>query len=85
MLEKWLSTGPSTRRERNLGSPFRISLASDNDSRRKGSRGTAGEGAEQGPEEGRILPEESVGDKEAEKEAVKQVRIAFHSFYDRVD
>ena len=78
MLEKWLSTGPSTRRERSLASAVSGSGG-------KGSCGTAGEGAEQGPEEGRILPEESVGDKEAEKEAVKQVRIAFHSFYDRVD
>ena len=64
---------------------FRISIASAvNDSGGKGSRGTAGEGAEQGPEEGRILTEESVGDQEAEKEAVEQVRnffrIAAHSF-----
>ena len=82
-----LSTGSSSRRERKLGSPFRVSLASAvNDSGGKGSRGAAGEGAEQGPEEGRILPEESVGNQEAEKEAVKQVRyffrIAAHSFCD---
>ena len=82
-----LSTGSSSRRERKLGSPFRISLASAvNDSGGKGSRGAAGEGAEQGPEEGRILPQESVGNQEAEKEAVKQVRyffrIAAHSLCD---
>ena len=81
------STGSSSRRERKLGSQFRISLASAvNDSGGKGSRGAAGEGAEQGPEEGRILPEESVGNQEAEKEAVKQVRyfirIAYHPFCD---
>ena len=76
LLKKWPSTGPSPRRERNLEATFRISFASAvvNDSGGEGSRGTAGEGAEQGPEEGRILPEESVGNQKAEKEAVKQVR-----------
>ena len=56
-------------------SSFRIRFISAVDNARgKGSRITAGAGAEQGPKKGWVHPEEGAGDQEAKKEAFKQVK-----------
>ena len=63
-----------------MSSFLRISLvtiaAVNNDPGGKRSRSAPGSGAKQGPQEGRILPEEGAGNQETETEAFKQVKYS---------
>ena len=75
--KKYITLGTLLCRERKRVSSFRISFISAVDNARgKGSRITAGAGAEQGPKKGWIHPEEGARDQEAKKEAFKQVRTS---------